>query len=386
MTRPLEGLRVLDLSRLIPGPFATMVLADLGATVDRVEDPGVGDYLRAIPPSPSGMSGAFATLNRGKRSMVVDLKRPEGRDLVLDLVARYDVLFEQFRPGVLARLGLGHDVLRAKNPRLVVCALSGYGQTGPLAQRAGHDLDYLARAGVLGLHGPADGPPQVPGFQVADVGGGLFAVIAILAALAARDRTGEGAVLDVSLAESAMAFASHGLGNLLGGVVPARGDDILTGGIAPYRAYATSDGGSVALGALEPKFWTTFCVAVGLEPEMSALAPGPHQAALQARLAGIFASRTRDEWEAFAREHDCCLEPVLRPDELEADAHLVARGVFVDVPGGVGGGRQLRTPVTPRDAELTPAPEPGRDTDAILRDAGLDEARIAALRASGAVR
>src|SRR5277367_3132289 len=257
--RPLQGTRVLDLSRLLPGPFATLVLADLGATVDKIEDTTGGDYLRFMPPQVAGESVAFQLLNRGKRSAVLDLKKPEGRAAMKRLVASYDVLFDQFRPGVLARLGLGHDELRALNPRLVVCALTGYGQTGDLAQRAGHDLDYLARAGILGVQGPAGGAPQVPGFQLADISGGLWCVIAIQAALAERTRTGEGAVLDVAMTDGVLGFAAMAVGAALLGEDVKRGDEVLTGAIAPYQTYLSSDGHPIALAALEPKFWAAFC-------------------------------------------------------------------------------------------------------------------------------
>src|SRR5580704_6915913 len=198
---PLAGIRVLDLSRLLPGPFASLVLADLGARVDKIEDPAGGDYLRAMPPLRGDTSSMFLALNRNKRSACLDLKMERGRAALLKLTARYDVLLEQFRPGVLDRLGLGHRTLLETNPRLIVCALTGYGQDGPLANRAGHDLNYLARAGVLGMQGPAGAPPQPPGFQLADVGGGLWCVVAILAALRERDRTGKGSVIDVAMSE-----------------------------------------------------------------------------------------------------------------------------------------------------------------------------------------
>jgi alpha-methylacyl-CoA racemase len=255
---PLEGVRVLDLTRLLPGPFASLVLADLGATVDKVEDPHGGDYLRHMPPAMGDANGAFQLLNRGKRSVVLDLKHAQGRAALLDAVASYDVLFEQFRPGVLDRLGLGHATLRARNPRLVVCALTGYGQSGPLAPRAGHDLNYLARAGILGATGPTAGPPQVPGFQLADVSGGLWSVIGILAALARRERTGEGEVVDIAMCDATVLFAATSFGGALAGHPGGRGDEILTGGIAPYCTYATQDGGAIALGSLEPKFWMAF--------------------------------------------------------------------------------------------------------------------------------
>lgn len=383
---PLSGVRVLDLSRLIPGPFATLVLADMGATVDKVEDTGGGDYLRHTPPQIAGDAGAFHALNRGKRSLVLDLKKPAGRDALLRLLAGYDVLFEQFRPGVLDRLGLSHASLRERFPKLIICALTGYGQTGPLAHRAGHDLNYLARAGLLGFMGPAGAPPTVPGFQLADVSGGMWAVIAILAALRERERTGAGAVLDVAMVDGVLGFASAAFGSLFAGVAPARGDDALTGGLAIYSAYATKDGEAVTLGALEPKFWQTFCAANGLEVEMGAFIPGPHQVELRAKLTAIFASRTRAEWEAFNAEKDCCVEPVLRPDELRADPHLAARGLFfdVDVDGTPVG--QYATPVTPKGAAFRRAPRSGEHTADILREAGFTDDEIAALRAGGAAR
>jgi crotonobetainyl-CoA:carnitine CoA-transferase CaiB-like acyl-CoA transferase len=383
---PLAGVRVLDLTRLLPGPFASLVLADLGASVDKVEDTGAGDYLRLTPPLTGDTSATFLALNRGKRSACLDLKKASARSALLRMVARYDVFFEQFRPGVLDRLGLGHATLLAENPRLVVCALTGYGQDGPMALRAGHDINYLARAGVLGMQGPAGAAPQVPGFQLADFGGGLWSVIGILAALHERERTGKGKVVDVAMVESSMGFALASLGQLFGGHSPSRGDEPLTGGLALYGAYATRDGKYVTLGALEPKFWMAFCAGAGIEADTSALLPGPHQAALKERLRAIFASRTRAEWQAFGREHDCCLEPVLEPDELRDDEQLRARGMFFEMDSPWGRIAQMRTPLAERGATYAPPPKQGEHTDAILREAGLDDAAIVAMRAEGAAR
>jgi alpha-methylacyl-CoA racemase len=381
MSRPLEGIRVLDLSRLLPGPFATMVLADLGASVDKVEDPKGGDYLRVMPPrAPDGMNTIFHGLNRNKRSLVLDLKRPEGRDALLRLLPKYDVLVESFRPGVLARLGLGYDVLHAAHPGLVICAITGYGQDGPLVDRAGHDLNYLARAGVLGFTGPADGPPQPPGMQVADVGGGLYGIVGVLAALLERTRTGRGAVVDVAMAEAAASFAVFGFGTRAGNMDPGRGNDVLCGGIAPYGTYATKDGGAVALAALEPKFWLAFCAGVGLPGDMQALVPGPHQRALQDTLRGIFRTRTRDEWSVFNDAHDCCLEPVLSPAEALDDPHARHRGLVTEAHGV----SRFATPAAP--AATGPAPRQGADSAAILEEAGWTAEEIAALRAAGATR
>ena len=286
--RPLADVRVLDLSRLIPGPFATLVLADLGARVDKVEDAGAGDYLRSMPPEVAGESAAFQLLNRGKRSLVLDLKKAEGRAAFLKLVGSYDVLFEQFRPDVLDRLGIGHAALRAAHPKLIICALTGYGQTGALAGRAGHDLNYLARSGILGVQGPADEAPQIPGFQLADMSGGMWCVIAILAALAERARTGEGRVLDIAMTDGAAAFAPLALSAALPGAPVHRGDEMLSGGIAPYGTYMSQDDRPMTLAALEPKFWAAFCSGVGLDIEMSALVPGPHQSQLKMQVAVVF--------------------------------------------------------------------------------------------------
>lgn len=388
MSRPLEGVRVLDLSRLLPGPFASLVLADLGAEVDKIEEAKGGDYLRHMPPQLGDQSGLFLAINRNKRSASFDLKKPAARDAFLRLVAsgRYDVVLEQFRPGVLDRLGLGHQKLLETNERLVVCALTGYGQDGPLARRAGHDLNYLARAGVLGLTGPTGAPPQPPGFQLADIGGALWSVVGILAALAERGRTGKGQIVDVAMVEASMGFAAASFGTLLAGVTPRRGDEAITGGLCGYSTYETKDGKYVSLGALEPKFFLAFAQGVGLEADMTALLPGPHQAALKEKVAAIFKSRTRAEWTAFGEQHDCCLEPVLEPDELKDDAHLKARGVFFDLPSPWGPLAQVRLPVGPRDeARHRAPPRQGEHTDAILSEAGFTAAEIAELRAAGAV-
>jgi alpha-methylacyl-CoA racemase len=388
----LDGIRVLDLSRLLPGPFATLVLADLGADVDKIEDTDAGDYLRHMPPQVPGAregveatSAIFLALNRNKRSACIDLKKPEGREALLALLPRYDVVLDQFRPQVMDRLGLSHAALLERHPGLVICALTGYGQSGPLALRAGHDIDYLARAGILGFQGPAGGAPQPPGFQMADVSGGLWSVIGILAALAERTRTGKGRVVDVSMTEASMGFGIAALGMLFGGQTLERGNEPLSGGIAAYNTYTTKDGKFMALGALEPKFWLAFATGAGLEADMSGIVPGPHQPALKKKVADIFASRTRAEWEAFAAERDCCLEPVLAPEELAADPHLQARGMFFDADSPWGKLHQLKLPVADAGARLPP-PQKGEHTEVLLREAGYDDDGIAKLRAAGAIR
>lgn len=384
--RPLTDIRILDLSRLLPGPFATLVLADLGAVVDKIEDTGGGDYLRHMPPLLGGQSAMFQLLNRGKRSAVLDLKKPAGREAFKRLVASYDVLFDQFRPGVLSRLGLGHDELRKLNPKLILCCLTGYGQEGPLAHRAGHDLNYLARSGILSAQGPAGGPPQVPGVQLADISGGMWCVIGILAALAERARTGKGAVLDIAMTDGVLGFATPAIAGALAGVPVRAGDEALSGGIAPYNTYMSKDGHAMTLASLEPKFWMSFCAGVGLEAGMEALMPGPHQAGLKARLVEIFRSKTRDEWVSFAASHDCCLEPVLSAGAMADDPLIRARRLVFDIPTPRGPLPQFRTPVTPKDESFTPPPLAGEHTRAIFRDAGFSDDEIDALVKSGAAR
>lgn len=387
--RPLEGVRVLDLTRLLPGPFASLVFADLGARVDKVEDPAQGDYLRHMPPMAGEASGAYFALNRDKRSLVLDLKKPSGVALLLRLVRGYDVLLEGFRPGVLQRLGCSHEALLEANPRLVVCAITGYGQDGPLAHRAGHDVNYLARAGVLGVTGPAAGPPAVSGVQMADIAGGaMWAVIGVLAALRQRDASGRGGVVDIAMCEGALPLAAFALGAVAAGEpAPPRGEFLLDGGIAPYNTYLSADGGAVSLGALEPKFLFAFARAAGLELDGDALRPGDHQPELRRRFAALFASRTRAEWQRFGEAHDCCVEPVLRPEELPCDPQHAARGVFFELRGEDGQARTVfRTPVgAGAEVPHLASRAAGADARAILRDAGLSEADYDEARANGAL-
>lgn len=386
MSRPLEGVRVLDLSRLIPGPFATVVLADLGAQVDKIEDAGAGDYLRHTPPQRGGTSIGFAALNRGKRAAVVDLKNDAGREAFKRLVKHYDVLFEQFRPGVLGRLGLGHDTLLEAQPRLVICALTGYGQNGPLAQRAGHDINYLARSGILGMHGPADGPPQVPGFQLADVSGGMWCVIAILAALRRRDATGVGGICDIAMTDGVLGFNALQLSAALNGLPYVRGGESLTGGIAPYNTYVSKDGHPMALGPLEPKFWLEFCALNGVDADLGALLPGEHQQALKEKIAEVVASKTRAEWETFCAEHDVLIEPALRDGEIAADPQLQARKLFFEQEVGGEQMTLFRTPVSDPDHVPGPPPKKGEHTREIFAEAGFSAEEIDALLDAGAIR
>jgi alpha-methylacyl-CoA racemase len=333
----------------------------------------------------------FLALNRGKRSIRIDLKTDGGREALLALVRGADVVLESFRPGVMDRLGVGWERLREENPRLVYCAITGYGQDGPNRDRAGHDLDYLALTGLLGLTGDADGPPVQPAGQIADLGGGaLMAAFGVLAALRERDRSGEGQLVDVAMADGALSWLAMVAAQALAeGRAPERGSLELGGGLLCYRPYRCADGW-VALGALEPKFWRAWCAGVGREDLLDVQFEPPGSAA-HAEVEAVFASRTREAWTAFAAEHDCCLEPVLGLDEALASPQVAAREMVVglDQPGAAEPVRLLGTPVklsrTPADPARAPGPALGEHTDALLAEAGFDAAAIERLKASGAV-
>ncbi|MCB9728329.1 MAG: CoA transferase [Deltaproteobacteria bacterium] len=384
---PLEGLRVVDFTRLLPGPYATLVLADLGAEVFKIEPPEGGDYVRWMPPLAGAVSSAFAALNTGKRSVAVDLKHPECVAWVRRLCLGADVVIESFRPGVMDRLGLGYPSLAAEHPGLIYCAISGYGQDGPYRDRAGHDLNYIALAGVLGLAGPPDAAPTLPPVQIADVGGGgLQALVGILVALHARNASGRGRFIDASMTDGALSFLQMAMAGALGGGAspPARGADTLTGGQPCYGVYETQDGGFMSLAALEPKFWKAFCEAVERPDLLGSQFGGPAQSErTRAEIAAIFGGRPRAEWEAIFAATDACCEPVLRPDELaDHPLHAARQATIEDAAGHV----RLRTPLRPRDAAPpAPAPALGADTRAVLRELGCDEATLERLAAAKAI-
>lgn len=370
----LQGIRVLDLSRLLPGPFLTMILADMGADVVKVEDPNLGDYVRAVPPTKGGVGGRYLAINRGKRSIVLDLKQVAGRAALLAMVEKADVVVESFRPGVMAKLGLSYDVLAARNPTIILCSISGYGQTGPYAHRAGHDLDYIALAGVLAMTGPAAAGPQLPGVQIADLAGGsLWSATAILAALVGRHRTGKGAHLDISMTEGALALLAPEFGNLDCGAKPTRGVETLNGGLACYGVYRTKDARYLAVGALEPKFWLALNAAIGRAPVAVELIAAPaDQARIRDELAGIFMQKTAAEWHVVFAPHDCCVEIVTELDELPSHPLHAAREVFFEIDGGAGVGpiMQVRTPVG-RPAKASPPPKHGEHTAEVLAEYGV---------------
>jgi crotonobetainyl-CoA:carnitine CoA-transferase CaiB-like acyl-CoA transferase len=369
----------------LPGPYASLVLADLGADVVKVEDPRGGDWIRWMPPLVGQQSGFFHALNRNKRSVVLDLRDAAGASAFRRLAARADVVLESFRPGVMDRLGIGWDALHAGNPRLVFCSITGYGQTGPWRERAGHDLNYAATAGVLALNGTEDRPLPLS-IQAADVAGGSWpAVTGILAALVRRATTGEGARVDVSMTEGALALLAMQAGGADARGTPLRrGRELLGGGSACYRVYATRDGRFVALAALEPEFFGRFCEAIG-RPELAPRQLEDDGKGPVAELEAVFASRTWDEWARFGDEHDVCLSPVLEGDEPYRHPQLAARGAFVDVetPWEGRAVRGIASPVHFADAPAPQrcAPRLGEHTREVLREAGFTDSEVDALLA-----
>ena len=391
----LAGLRIIDLTRLLPGPAVTMHLADFGADVIKVEDTGEGDYLRSFPPQVDTGAGAsahpaFVALNRGKRSLCLNLKNAAAREALLRLVERSDALVESFRPGVLARLGLGWEVLHARNPRLVLCSISGYGQHGPLSQRAGHDINYIAMTGILDQN-RAGGRPALPNLQIGDVlGGTLSALSTLTMALLAAQRRGVGDWVDVAMTDGLLAHHVFPHADLDAGQPPVPGATLLTGGVACYAVYETADGGFLAVGALEFKFWDTFCSAIDrpdLRDQHWTLGQSPGSAAARQTIAEVAAtirSRSRAHWAETFESIDCCVTPVLSPAEALDHPQTHARGIRHHDAGATWIG-PLASIAGHRPAPASQVPT-GLHTRSILGEAGLDPAEITALIEGGHAR
>lgn len=379
MTGALAGLRVLDLTRYIPGPYCTMALGDLGADVIKVEEPPFGDATRALPPAVGQDSAAHAALNRNKRSIVIDVRTERGADLVRRLAAGADVFVEAYRPGALARRGLGAEALLSANDRLVYCSISGYGQAGPLAGRAGHDINYAARAGFLGTCLGPDGP-VIPGGQVADMAGAFAALLGILAALQARERTGRGQHVDASMLSGMLSLMALPLSRHLAGGT----SDELAGRYACYRVYRCRDGQHLSVGALEPKFWEAVCRVLEV-PELAKRqwAREEHQREMIATLSERFLSADRSAWLAAFEAADACVEPVLDLSEVGRDEQA-ARLLLDPQPGLRSAGFPAVLSATPA-VVARPAPSLGQHTDEVLAELSLPPAEIARLREEGVV-
>lgn len=380
----LDGIRVLDLTRLLPGAYCTLLLADMGADVVKVEEPSSGDYMRWYPPLHDGQSLLFNALNRNKRSLTLNLKTEAGRDLFLALSEQADVVVEGNRPGVMERLGLGWPVLHELNPKLVMCAITGYGQSGPLSQRAGHDLNYMAIAGALSLNARSGEAPHPLAVQVADIGGGgQAAATAILGALVSVARGGDGRYLDVSMTDGAFSWLAVPFAQVRAQGPVQRGMHRLTGRYACYGVYECADGRYVSVGALEPKFWRALCEALGrLDLIDDQYAEGGAQERLRAALSSMFARRTRDEWTQALAGLEVCCEPVLELEEVAEHPQIRARGLVVEQPTGVEIAPAVRLS---SDWRRGGPPRLGENTAEVLAEVGVEEARLQELRAAGTV-
>jgi len=375
---PLTGVRVLELPAIGPVPLLGMLLADLGAEVIRVD--------RLSPTAGLADAIAASQLGRGRRSIRLDLRTPEGAEVALRIAETCDLLIEGFRPGVAERLGVGPETVLARNPRLVYGRMTGWGQDGPLAPTAGHDITYLALTGLLHGIGPAAGPPYPPANYVADFGGGsMFLATGLLAGLLHARATGEGQVIDAAMTEGASYLGSMTRTFLArGGWQDRREANMLDGGSPNYRCYETADGKWLAVGPLEPQFWAELVRALGLD---EAATPSPYDPAqwddCRAVLAAAFKTRTRDEWAELFAARDACVAPVLTLEEAVHHPHNVARGSFVDVAGAPMPAPAPKFSKTP--GAVGAIPELGADTAAILAELGCDDAELARLRAAGAI-
>ena len=390
--KPLHGIKVLDLTRLLPGPLATLHLADLGADVIKIEDTGVGDYARTLGGAAKTHAWLFLLVNRNKRALRLDLKKGEGREVFLELARTADVIVDSFRPGVVDKLGIGYDTVQALNPRIVYCAITGYGQDGPYRDHAGHDLNYCGYAGITEQTGAAGGPPAIANFQIGDlVGGSLSAALGILAALVDARHSGRGRYVDVAMADCTLAHALFPLITQLtyGHTLP-RGQDFLTGGLPCYSLYETADGRYMAVGALEKKFWEICCATLG-RPDLADqhLVYGEQADRVRMELAAIFKAQTQAHWTHLFEAADCCVTPVLTIAEAMANEHFKARRMFVTADHPVDGPvTQFAFPVKLSEFEFTlerQAPLAGEHSEEILTEAGFSATRIAQLRTGGVI-
>lgn len=386
--QPLEGIKILDLSRLAPGPFCSMMLGDLGADVLLVEAPADGKLAASIVPRPADAEkyAAYNVLSRNKRSIVLNLREQEAREIFYKLADTADVVLEGFRPGVVKRLGVDYETLSKRNPRIVYCSLSGFGQTGPYSQFVGHDINYISIAGALGMIGWPDTPPAIPMNIIADfAGGGMHAAYGILAALMARERTGRGQYVDIAMSDGVLYLLAGLVGSvLMGGGSPSRGGTLLNGSVPHYNVYQCGDGGWISIGSLEPHFFVNLCKAM----ECQQFIPHQYDPSKRAEIAAYFKQRfltkTRDEWFEILKQTDICVGPVYSLEEALNDPHNLAREMVVEVEHPTLGmvktlGIGTKLSETPGSVRTT-APTTGQHTDDVLASLGYDAAAIVSLR------
>ncbi len=387
----LSDVKILDLSTLLPGPYASMMLADLGAQVLRVESPTRVDLVREMTPQVGNSSASHQYLNRSKQSIALDLKQPEAIEIIKELIKEYDIVLEQFRPGVMDRLGIGYEVLKAINPEIIYCAITGYGQTGPYKDRAGHDLNYLAIAGISSYSKRKEQAPVPQGVQIADIAGGsLHSVIGILAALHHRQKTGDGQMIDISMTDCAFALnAMSGAGTLAGNDTPSAESHLLNGGTF-YDYYQTSDERYLSVGSLEPKFFSGLCQLLNLEHLLPLANIASAQQQIKECFTQAFKQKTYQQWQAIFIEHDLCVEPVLDLKEACEHPQIVAREMIVDVPHPqTASQKQLGCPIKFSKFQ-TQYQQAGGDIGAngkqVLTQLGFSNSEIAALEQSSVVK
>jgi crotonobetainyl-CoA:carnitine CoA-transferase CaiB-like acyl-CoA transferase len=367
---------MLDLSRLLPGPYCSLILADLGMEVLKIEDLEMGDYMRQD-------TAYFLAVNRNKKSMTLDLKVKEGKDIFYKLIHSYDIILESFRPGVVDRLGISYEELRKKNPRVILCSLSGYGQDGPYREKSGHDINYIGLGGILELIGKKDEAPVIPGIQIADLGaGGMMSAIAILAAVVHRQNTGKGQYLDVSMLDGVISWLSIHAGKyFMDGELPMRGDTLLTGGYACYHVYETKDGRYMSLGALEPKFWQNFCEVIGRKQLIiEQYIEGEQRLRLIEEIQEFFKTRTQKEWVDFFKNVDVCCEPILNLNEVFHHPHVLHRQMVKEFEHSVEGRTlQVGNPIKSSQYSFeiqSPPPRRGEHTMEVLKSIGYSDKEI----------
>ncbi|MEA1959943.1 MAG: CoA transferase [Bacillota bacterium] len=393
MNMPLSGIRILDLSRYLPGPLCTQLLADFGAEVIKLEDPKGGELGRHLPPFIGSESSPFLSVNRNKKSITLDLKTPEGKKIFKELAQESDVVLDQFRPGVMDKMGVGYETLKEINPKLIYCSLTGYGLDGPLKNTAGHDLNYLNLAGITGLNGKHHDAPSLSAIPIADTAGGsLFSAIAILLAIISRLNTGKGQLCDVAMMDGSIALLAYTLGEWSGcGQLPERGNELLTGGYACYRIYETSDSQYVSLGAIEGKFWAEFCEKLERKQYIPLQLDKASQESISEDISTIILTKTRDEWVAFFADSNICFTPVLNLEEMSEHPQVLARNMVLNAPNINGSGIDLRVPGVPIKLSDTPGkaelcfPQLGEHTDPLLLKMGYTQEEINNFRNQGII-
>jgi crotonobetainyl-CoA:carnitine CoA-transferase CaiB-like acyl-CoA transferase len=383
----LAGLKMVDLSRYLPGTYCSYLLADLGMEVLKIENPEQGDYLQGPPPDQKKNRPYFLAMNQNKKSMTLNLKTKEGKNVFYKLIEKYDVVLESFRPGVMDSLGVGYQELKKINPNVILCSISGYGQDGPYRERAGHDINYIGLGGILELTGLKNMPPTIPGVQIADIGGGgMMAAIAILAAVIHRAKTGEGQYLDVSMLDGVISWISrYAVTYFMEQEIPKRGDMIVTGRYACYHVYRTRDRRYMSLGAMEEKFWRNFCMAIDRKDFIQGqFIEGGKQVLMIQEIQKLFKTKTQKEWVDFFKNADACCEPILTIKEVFCHPQVLNRQMVKEIEHPIEGKiRLIGNPIKSSQFSFenpTPPPLWGEHTTDVLKTLGYSEKDIQHLR------